>query len=83
MAELWQTRNTVEWYLTEADRYEFMGQYENIPASIGMAQETLTSAMNDPEKDPRFDLVYERLQFCIDKKREFYKDKIELAAKGS
>jgi hypothetical protein len=74
MAHIWQITNTVEWYLAEADRYEWMGQPENILVSIGMAQKTLTCAMNDPERDPGLDLVYEGLQLGINKKREFYKD---------
>jgi hypothetical protein len=84
MAEVWQVRLTTEWYLSQVDRYEYMGDYEGISVSLEMAQKTLESAMNDPEKDSRFDEIYRRLQLSIDQKREFYKDVIEeFSQKGS
>jgi hypothetical protein len=60
-----------------------MGQYKNIPISIGMVQETLDDAMGSPDADQRFEEIYMRLQLSIDKKREFYKDTIEETVKGS
>jgi hypothetical protein len=79
MAEIWQVSNSVEWFLAETGRYEYLGQYENISVSLEMAQKTLDDAV----KEPRFEETYRRLQLSIDKKREFYKDRIEPAAKDS